>query len=86
MTFKPLNDLIVVDRDPIVTETAGGLLLASGSLQKPQSGTVVSVGKKVDGIVPGDRIFYSNRTGVEHKVDGETIFLIKEENVIGIFN
>ena len=33
----------------------------------------------------GDKILYSNRAGQVFKVDGAEVFLLKEENIIGVF-
>jgi len=86
MTFKPLADFVVIERDEVVTTTSGGLLLALGSLERPQTGTVVSVGPDVTEVVAGDKVFYSNRAGAEYTIDEAKVFILKEENIIGVLD
>lgn len=85
MTFKPLADFVVIERDDVVTKI-GSLLLHSGSLERPQTGTVVSVGPDVTEVVSGDRVFYSNRAGAEYTINEAKVFILKEENIIGVFD
>lgn len=85
-TFTPLNDNVVILRDEIVTTTKGGLLLATGSLEKPQTGEILSIGPEVTEVKPGERVLYSNRAGAVFKIEGEEVFILKEENIIGILD
>ena len=48
MKFKPLGDRVVIKQDDVQETTKGGLLLTSGSKEKPQTGTIVAAGK--DGV------------------------------------
>jgi ribonuclease J len=67
----PLHDRVVLKRDEAEGKTAGGIVLPDTAKDKPQKGTVVSVGEGSitrDGkrhpltLKPGDRVIFSSRT------------------------
>ena len=45
MNLKPLGDRVIVKRDEAESATSAGLLIASTSKEKPQTGIVVAVGE-----------------------------------------
>ena len=74
MKIKPLYDRIMVKIDNPEEKTEGGIILPEGSQEKPQQGTVVSVGhgrlledgtvKPLD-IKEGDVVLFNRYGGME---------------------
>jgi len=95
MKLKPLQDKIVVKRQEAQEKTTSGIYIPDAAKDKPQQGTVVAVGtgkRLSDGTVSipdvkvGDKILFGKFTGVEVKVDNETLLIMKEEDIIGILD
>ena len=94
MNLKPLGDRVIVKQDEAEQTTAGGLLLASDSKEKPQSGVVLAVGEgKLDKdgkLVPvpvkvGDRVVYGTYGGTEITIDGEDVLILRADDLYGVF-
>jgi chaperonin GroES len=94
MKIRPLHDRVIVKRLEPETKTAGGIVIPDSAAEKPQKGKVIAVGKgKIldDGTVRaldvkvGDNILFGKYAGNEVKVDGDDLVIIKEEDVMGVF-
>ena len=91
--FTPLHDRILVRREEEVGTTRGGLIIPDSAKDKPQEGTVISVGKgktNEEGklfplaVKESDTILFGKYSGTEIKLDGEDFLIMKEEEVLGI--
>ena len=91
--FTPLHDLILVRREEEVGTTRGGLIIPDSAKDKPQEGTVISVGNgktNEEGklfplaVKEGDTILFGKYSGTEIKLDGEDFLIMKEEEVLGV--
>jgi chaperonin GroES len=91
--FTPLHDRILVRRVEDAGTTRGGLIIPDSAKDKPQEGTVISVGngKTNDegklfplAVKEGDSILFGKYSGTEIKLDGEDFLIMKEEEVLGI--
>lgn len=94
MTLKPLGDRVVVKRDEAEETTAGGLLLSSDAKEKPVTGVVIAVGSGKIGedgnrlpmpVSEGDRVLYGKYSGNEVVVDGETLIILRADELYAIF-
>ncbi|MDR3515313.1 MAG: co-chaperone GroES [Azospirillaceae bacterium] len=93
MAFRPLHDRVAVKAIEQDTKTAGGIIIPDTAKEKPQQGEIVAVGTgarndKGD-IVPltvkvGDKILYGKWSGTEVKIDGETLLIMRESDLLGI--
>ncbi len=90
----PLHDRVVLKRDEAEGKTAGGIVLPDTAKDKPQKGTVVSVGEGSitrDGkrhpltLKPGDRVIFSSYAGDEIHVGDEKYLLLRESDVLATF-
>jgi len=90
----PLHDRVVLKRDEAEGKTAGGIVLPDTAKDKPQKGTVVSVGEgsiSRDGkrhpltLKPGDRVIFSSYAGDEINVGDEKYLLLRESDVLATF-
>jgi chaperonin GroES len=93
MNLKPLGDRLVVKPTEQEDVTASGIFLPETAKEKPQQGTVVSVGpgtRTEDGervaldVKEGDKVLYARYAGTTLKIDGEEILILKESDVLAI--
>lgn len=92
---RPLHDRILVKRMAEEDRTAGGLYIPDTAKEKPQKGEIVAAGKgrvTEDGkILPlevkiGDKVLFSKYAGTELKLDGHEYLMMREEDILGVFN
>jgi chaperonin GroES len=92
---RPLHDRILVRRMAEEDKTAGGLFIPDSAKEKPQKGEIIATGKgrvTEDGkILPlevkiGDKVLFSKYSGTELKIEGQEFLMMREEDVLGIFN
>ena len=93
MSIRPLHDRVLIKPLDAETKTAGGLIIPDTVQEKPQEGKVVSVGagtKAEDGTVTpldvkkGDRVLFGKWSGTEVKIDGDTLMIMRESDIMGI--
>lgn len=94
MKVKPLQDRILVKRIEEEEKTKGGIIIPDAAKEKPQEGKVVAVGdgktlesgkKAALTVKPGDKILFGKYSGTEIKVDGEEHLILREDDVLAIF-
>lgn len=85
MKIKPLGKRVLVKQIEQEEITKSGIVLpGTVSKEKPITGEVLAVGRKIEDIKPGEKIIYEKYTGTEVK-DGEDVYLILDiDNVLGI--
>ena len=92
-SFTPLHDRILVTRTEEGETMRGGIIIPDSAKEKPQQGTVVSVGKGKSNdegkvfpldVKAGDTILFGKYSGTEIKLDGEDFLIMREEEVLGI--
>jgi len=93
MKFKPLHDRVAVRRLE-QERTAGGIIIPDTAKEKPVEGEVVAVGSgtitdsgttiPLD-IKVGDKILFGKWSGTEVRVGDEDILIMKESDVMGVF-
>lgn len=81
--LKAKNNYVLLIRD-IPDEEKGGLLIPDIAKQKPQTGTIFSVGKLVADktIKVGEKAVFHKTAGFEMSVEGEQVFVLREQDVI----
>lgn len=94
MKIRPLQDRILVKRLEAEEKTAGGLFLPSSAKEKPQEARVIAVGNGRVGsdgnhipmsVKAGDRVLFGKYSGSEVKLDGEEHLILREEDILGVF-
>lgn len=90
---KPLGDKVLVKPNTSEEKTAGGIVLPDSAKERPQEGTVVSVGtgrildngQKVEiGVKAGDVVIYSKYGGTEIKIEGTEHLILDESSILAI--
>ena len=93
MSFHPLHDHVLVRRSAARDKTAGGIIIPDTAKEKPQEGDIIAIGDGLrgeDGIIrpldvkAGDRILFSQWSGSEVTLDGETLLIMKESDLLGV--
>lgn len=94
MKLKPLNDRVLVKRLEMEEKTAGGIIIPDTAKEKPQKGKVVAAGPgKVDddgklikmSVKKGDVVLFSKYAGNEIKIDGEEHLIMREDDILAVF-
>jgi chaperonin GroES len=92
ISIKPLEDRIVVKANEAEQKTASGLVIPDTAKEKPQEGTVLSVGPgrfengnriPLD-IKVGDVVLYSKYGGTEVKYNNEEYLVLSSRDVLAI--
>jgi chaperonin GroES len=93
MTFRPLQDRVLIRRVEQDAKTAGGIIIPDTAQEKPTEGEVVAVGPGAhseDGtlhpldVKPGDRVLFGKWSGTEIRLDGEDLIIMKESDIMGV--
>ena len=90
--LKPLGDRVVVKPKEAEDKTDSGLYIPDSAKEKPQQGTVVSVGpgrtengNKIDmTLSEGDEILYGKYAGTDVTLDGEEYLIMRESDIFGV--
>ena len=91
--FEPYADRIVIEVIEPEKESAGGVIIPDLAQERPQRGTVVSVGlgarnettgeRMPIGVKPGDVVLFSKYGGMEVPF-GDNLLLIREADVLAV--
>ena len=94
MKAKPLHDRILLRRIEDKEEIKGGIIIPDTAKEKPMEGEVISVGPgKImeDGkrspmdVKAGDRVLFGKYAGTEIKLDDEEYIIMREEEILAVF-
>ena len=94
MKFKPIFDRVLIKPEENQTMSSSGIILPQTSQERPQIGVVVAVGdgENVDAVKTemkiqvGDKVLFSKYAGVEIKMDNELFMVLRQIDVLGVFN
>jgi len=93
VSLKPLGDRVVVKAKPKDEVTASGIVLPDTASEKPQEGSVLSVGpgrvldngKRIEmDVHAGDTVLFAKYAGTEVKLDGEDFLVIRESDLLAV--
>ena len=94
LSVKPLQDRVLIKRLEEETKTIGGIIIPDNHKEKPAQGEVVAVGagyRLQDGTVKalevkkGDKVLFGKYSGTEVKVEGVNYIIMKEDEILGVF-
>lgn len=94
MKLKPLFDRVVILPRAEESKTKLGLVLPETSQERPQIGTVVSVGdgenfdyvKTEMKVKVGDVVVFSKYAGIELKIEEKTYIVLRQIDIIGVID
>ena len=90
--IKPLGDRVLVKMVEVETTTKSGIILNTGSQEKPQIAEVVAVGpgEIIDGekvemqVKVGDKVITGKYSGAEVKYEGVEYLIVRQSDVLAI--
>lgn len=91
--LKPLNDRVVVQPDEAIEVSEGGIVLPDTAQETPSGGRVLAIGNGTltnDGeripltVQVGDTVIYSKYAGSEIEVEGETVKVLREDDILAV--
>ena len=95
LKLKPLGSRLVIE--PLEQEemTLGGIVLPETAKEKPQKGTVLSIGpgdrddegKRIPmDVKAGDLVLFAKYSGTEIKLDGKKLLILRESDILAILD
>ena len=94
MNIRPLHDRVIVKRMEEERTSLGGIVLPDAATEKPIKGKVLAVGNgrvmesgeiRALDVKAGDQVLFGKYSGTEIKVDGEELLVMKEDDIVAIF-
>ncbi len=94
MKIRPLHDRVIIKRMEEERTTAGGILIPGSATEKPIKGEVIATGNgkilesgevRALDLKVGDKVIFGKFSGTEIKVDGEELLVMREEDIMAVF-
>ena len=94
MNIRPLHDRVIVKRMEEERTSPGGIVLPDAATEKPVKGEVLAVGNgrvmesgeiRALDVKAGDQVLFGKYSGTEIKIDGEELLVMKEDDIVAIF-
>jgi chaperonin GroES len=93
--FRPMHDRVLVRRIEAQPVTVGGIIIPETAKEKPVQGEVIAVGAGARdesgktiamSVQTGDMVLFGKWSGTEVTLDGETLLILKESDLLGIMS
>jgi len=93
VSLRPLGDRVIIKPKPKDEMTSSGIVLPDTASEKPQEGSVLSVGpgrvldngKRIEmEVKAGDIVLFAKYAGSEVKLDSEDYLVIRESDLLAI--
>ncbi|MEO5985733.1 MAG: co-chaperone GroES [Candidatus Limnocylindria bacterium] len=91
--LKPLGDRLVVKPTPREDMTKSGIVLPDTAKERPQEGTIVSVGpgRTLDDgkreemeVKEGEKVLFQKYAGTEFKLDDEDLLILSQKDILAV--
>lgn len=84
--IKPLLKRVLIEVRAKEKKTSQGIILPENTKNDSmrEYGTIVALGKKVEGLEVGDQVIFTKEWGSEMIEDGKTMTLVESDNVLAI--
>lgn len=95
MKIRPLHDRVVIRRMEEERTSAGGIVIPDSAAEKPVRGEVIAAGngkilengdKRPLDVKVGDTVLFGKYAGTEIKVEGETLLVMREEDIVAVID
>ncbi len=93
MNIKPLGNRVVVEPMEQEELTASGIVIPDTAKEKPQRGKILAVGpgsRLEDGgrqeldVQVGDTVLFAKYGGTEVKIEGRTLLILREDDILAV--
>lgn len=89
MKLKPLADRVLIQPTPAEETTLSGIIIPDSAKEKPLKGTIIAAGKGTKDeemiLKEGDKVLYGKYAGTEIELDGEKHLIMRQADVLGVF-
>lgn len=89
MKIKPLADRVLIQPAPAEEKTLSGIIIPDSAKEKPLRGTVVAAGEGTKDeqmiVKEGDTVLYGKYAGTEIELEGEKYLIMRQSDILGIF-
>ena len=89
MNINPLADRVLIEPTPAEETTLAGIIIPDSAKEKPLKGKVLAVGNGTKDepmqLSVGDEVLYGKYAGTEIELDGEKLLIMRQSDVLGIF-
>ena len=82
MAIQPVNNRVVLRPKKSEEKTKGGIYIPETAQEKSQEATVVAIPMSSCPVTVGDLVLYDSFSGTEITVNGETLLLVKIEDIL----
>lgn len=93
MTIKPLGERVVIQKIEKENVTASGIVLPDTAKEESNVATVIAMSEELKNsedihcdVVEGDKVIYSKYAGNEVEMDGETVIVLKYQDLLAKLN
>ncbi len=88
MSFKPLGNRVLIEREEQTNQTASGLYIPDSAKEKPLNGKVIAVGKDAieAGISEGDTVVFQKYGGSEITIEGKEYLIMSSDDILGVLS
>jgi chaperonin GroES len=89
MKIKPLADRVLIQPTPAEETTISGIIIPDSAKEKPLRGTVIATGEGTKDekmiVKEGDTVLYGKYAGTEVELDGGKFLIMRQNDILGIF-
>lgn len=89
MKIKPLADRVLIQPTAAEETTISGIIIPDSAKEKPLRGTVIATGDGTKDekmvVKEGDTVLYGKYAGTEVELDGEKLLIMRQTDILGIF-
>jgi len=85
-SVEPLFERVLLKRAEAKDTSKNGIVLPESSKEPPHEGIVLNVGEDVTNVTVGDRVMYAKYGPIEIIVDGESLLIINEKDILARIN
>ncbi len=88
MSFTPLGNRVLIEREEQTNQTASGLYIPDSAKEKPLEGKVIAVGKEAveAGINEGDVVVFPKYGGTEITMNGTEYLIMSSDDILGVMS
>ena len=89
MKLKPLADRVLIKPVPAEETTLSGIIIPDSAKEKPLKGTVLATGDGTKDekmvVKEGDTVLYGKYAGTEIELEGEKYLIMRQRDVLAVF-
>jgi chaperonin GroES len=89
MNIKPLADRVLVKPAAAEEKTVSGIIIPDTAKEKPLKGEVIATGDGTKDekmvVKKGDTVLYGKYAGTELEIDGEKLIIMRQSDILAIY-